>query len=141
MSLNPEQLAKFDKALALAERYLGEIKWARNVSGRLDYKSCLSLAAMSRTLVDLGWVAIAYTPPKPEPPVSGIHAEPHPLSRMTVREAAAYIHRSPSFLNKRRVYGGGPEYLKLGASIIYERSTLDAWLAANAQRDTPEAKP
>lgn len=58
--------------------------------------------------------------------------------RMTVPEAAAYVRRSASFLNKRRVYGGGPAYIKLGASVLYERSALDAWLAASVRRSTSE---
>jgi hypothetical protein len=58
--------------------------------------------------------------------------------RLTVSEAAAYIRRSPSFLNKRRVYGGGPDFLKLGSSVLYQRDSLDRWLAANVRRSTSE---
>lgn len=58
--------------------------------------------------------------------------------RLTVSEAAAYIRRSSSFLNKRRVYGGGPEYIKLGASVLYDRRALDSWLAAHTRQSTSE---
>jgi hypothetical protein len=61
-----------------------------------------------------------------------------PQERMTVSEAAAYLRRSPSFLNKRRVSGGGPAYLKLGASVLYERRALDQWLAGNVRHSTSE---
>lgn len=47
---------------------------------------------------------------------------------MTVPEAASYLGLAVSTLNKWRVYGGGPRFLKLGRSIRYRQSELDAYL-------------
>lgn len=57
---------------------------------------------------------------------------------LNVREAAAYVRCSVSFLNKRRVYGGGPVFIKRGASVLYARIALDAWLASQTRRSTSE---
>jgi predicted DNA-binding transcriptional regulator AlpA len=52
-----------------------------------------------------------------------------------VRQAADYVGLSKSFLDKARCYGGGPSYIKLGATVIYSTDDLDAWLAANRKAD------
>jgi len=49
--------------------------------------------------------------------------------KFNTREAAAYIRKSPSWLNKSRMSGSGPVYLKVGATVLYLRSDLDAYLA------------
>ena len=43
-------------------------------------------------------------------------------------EAALYIKKSPSWLNKSRMSGVGPVYMKIGASVRYEQADLDAWM-------------
>ncbi|WP_201270276.1 helix-turn-helix domain-containing protein [Sinorhizobium meliloti] len=48
--------------------------------------------------------------------------------KFNTREAAAYIRKSPSWLNKSRMSGSGPVYLKVGATVLYLRSDLDAYL-------------
>lgn len=51
----------------------------------------------------------------------------------TVPEAAAYLRCSKSYLDKLRVLGGGPPYLRLGKRrIVYRKVDLDAWM--NARR-------
>ena len=48
----------------------------------------------------------------------------------TVVEAAAYCRVSKSFLDKARVYGGGPPFIRLGGrKILYRKSVLDAWIS------------
>ena len=47
--------------------------------------------------------------------------------------AADYVGLSKSFLDKARIYGGGPAYSRLGRSIFYQLDDLDAWVAANRQ--------
>jgi len=49
--------------------------------------------------------------------------------KFTTKEAAAYIRKSASWLNKTRLTGVGPVYLKVGGSVLYLRSDLDHWLA------------
>ncbi len=50
---------------------------------------------------------------------------------LTVLETAEYIRKSKSWLDQGRVYGFGPSFIKLGGSIFYSRSDLDAYIAAN----------
>jgi excisionase family DNA binding protein len=46
----------------------------------------------------------------------------------TPREAAGYLKTSVSTLAKRRLYGGGPEYYRLGRAIRYLKSDLDDFM-------------
>jgi hypothetical protein len=39
---------------------------------------------------------------------------------------------------KLRLYGGGPKYIKLGRSIIYDADDLDAWLNSLKRTNTSE---
>ena len=52
------------------------------------------------------------------------------MKTLTTSEAAEYIGKSASWLNKTRMNGSGPVYLKLGGSVRYSPSDLDAWIAA-----------
>lgn len=53
-------------------------------------------------------------------------------------KAAQITGLSASQLNKLRVYGGGPEFIKLGHSVFYETAALEAWLALHRRRSTAE---
>ena len=54
-------------------------------------------------------------------------------------DAAQYVDLAESTLEKLRVYGGGPTFIRLGARAIrYRREDLDAWLAAGARRSTSD---
>lgn len=47
---------------------------------------------------------------------------------LPVKEAASYLKVSKSFLDKLRVSGGGPAFLRLSArKILYRRHDLDNW--------------
>lgn len=48
---------------------------------------------------------------------------------ITEIEAARYIGMSRSWLAQARMRGNGPPYIKIGRSVRYLRSDLDAWLA------------
>jgi hypothetical protein len=61
---------------------------------------------------------------KPRPTVS----TNFPPNLLTVMEAAKFIRLSKSFLDKARVKGGGPEFVKAGARVFYEEVDLTAWL-------------
>lgn len=54
--------------------------------------------------------------------------------KMTTKEAAIYIRKSASWLNKSRTTGTGPVFVRNGGTILYFRSDLDAWL--NSSRRT-----
>ena len=53
--------------------------------------------------------------------------------------AARRLGLSVSTLEKLRVTGGGPAYLKLGRRVVYEASDLDAWKAARRTHSTSQA--
>lgn len=48
--------------------------------------------------------------------------------KMSTAEAAVYIRKSVSWLNKSRMTGTGPVYLKVGATVTYLVADLDEWL-------------
>jgi hypothetical protein len=54
------------------------------------------------------------------------------------REAAFYISSSTSTLAKRRLYGGGPKFSRIGRAIRYAKSDLDAFMAATTVNSTSE---
>ena len=52
-------------------------------------------------------------------------------------EAATYLGLSPSTLEKYRVRGGGPKFIRLGGRAVgYDLRDLDAWL--DGQRESTD---
>jgi len=49
---------------------------------------------------------------------------------LTEKEAARYLTRSVSSLRRGRRDGAGPKFLRIGRSIRYQRSQLDAYIDA-----------
>ena len=62
--------------------------------------------------------------------------QPTPKVRMRTADAAAYLGVSTSYLEKRRMSGDGPAYLKIGHAVVYEVATLDAWVAQHQRTNT-----
>ncbi len=59
---------------------------------------------------------------------------------MKTDEAARYLGLSSSLLNKLRLTGGGPVFVRLaGRAIRYRRADLDAWANASAMASTSQA--
>ena len=58
--------------------------------------------------------------------------------RLTVEAASRPVGLSASTLNKLRVFGGGPVFLKLGRRVVYDEADLDAWLAMKRRRSTSD---
>lgn len=50
---------------------------------------------------------------------------------LNTEQAAQRIGKSVSWLNKSRMSGNGPVYMKLGGSVRYALPDLEAWLAGN----------
>lgn len=52
---------------------------------------------------------------------------------LTTVEAARYLKLSRHFLEvaRHRGDGSGPEFIKLARAVRYQRSALDAWMAAH----------
>jgi predicted DNA-binding transcriptional regulator AlpA len=57
---------------------------------------------------------------------------------LDVHAAAAYVGLSVSTLNKLRIVGEGPQFVKLGHAVRYRVEDLAAWIAANLHRSTSE---
>ncbi len=58
---------------------------------------------------------------------------------LTPAEAAAYLRLSKSLLDKRRVYGGGPPFLRpVPRKILYRKSDLDRWANSHKYSSTDE---
>jgi excisionase family DNA binding protein len=58
---------------------------------------------------------------------------------LTVGEAATYLSLSASTLNKLRVSGGGPRYVKPCGKILYDVKDLDQWIEDHKRRSTSQA--
>ena len=44
-----------------------------------------------------------------------------------------------SWMDKARVRGGGPAYVKIGAKVYYRKDDLERWIAARERRSTSDA--
>ncbi len=58
------------------------------------------------------------------------------LTPLNTLGASAYTGLSRSTLEKLRVFGGGPTYLKLGRAVRYRHADLDAWLTMRLVQST-----
>lgn len=57
---------------------------------------------------------------------------------LSTAEAAAQLGLSPGYLKTKRVTGGGPAFVKLGARVSYDPADLDDWVQANKRRSTSD---
>jgi hypothetical protein len=53
-------------------------------------------------------------------------------------EAAEYCRRGQSTLEKYRLTGEGPVFIKAGRAVRYRKSDLDTWLNSHRRRSTSE---
>ena len=61
-----------------------------------------------------------------------------PPYRVRTTDAAAYCGLSRRTLEKLRLTGGGPGFLKIGRAVVYSTDDLDAWLSAHRRRTTSD---
>ncbi len=59
--------------------------------------------------------------------------------RLRTPAAADYLGYSESTLEKKRLTGEGPPFIRLGRAIVYDTRDLDAWLAARRARSTSDS--
>ena len=57
---------------------------------------------------------------------------------MNTRQAAEHCNLSPRTLEKLRIVGGGPHFVRLGGAVRYQVEDLDSWIAANRRRTTSD---
>jgi excisionase family DNA binding protein len=60
------------------------------------------------------------------------------MARLSVKDAANYVPCGVSTLNKLRVKGGGPRFIKLGGRVLYDTRDLDQWIEANKYASTSD---
>ncbi|WMT70929.1 helix-turn-helix domain-containing protein [Bradyrhizobium sp. Ash2021] len=58
------------------------------------------------------------------------------MTRLDTKKAATYIPCAKSTLDKLRVTGGGPRFIKLGKRVLYDTLDLDRWLEAQKRAST-----
>ena len=57
---------------------------------------------------------------------------------LNTRQAAERCNLSPRTLEKHRVTGGGPPFIRLGSAVRYRVEDLDSWITANRRRSTSD---
>jgi predicted DNA-binding transcriptional regulator AlpA len=57
---------------------------------------------------------------------------------LNVNEAAERLGVSVSYLNKLRLSGGGPSFVKIGARVAYDQADLTNWIEARKRQSTSE---
>ena len=67
------------------------------------------------------------------------HLQENVMDTLDVKAASKYSNLSKSSLNKLRVYGGGPLYIKVGARVVYDRADLDTWLIGKKVANTSQS--
>jgi predicted DNA-binding transcriptional regulator AlpA len=58
--------------------------------------------------------------------------------RLRTPAAADYLGYAESTLEKKRLTGDGPPFIRLGRVIVYDTRDLDSWLAERRARSTSE---
>ncbi len=66
-------------------------------------------------------------------------AEPSQRPKLRTDKAAEYTGLSASTLEKLRLTGGGPAYIKLGKVVVYDPTDLETWLASKRRQSTSVA--
>ena len=65
--------------------------------------------------------------------------DPHQKQFGDVSVAAEILDVSPSYLNKLRMTGSGPPYVKIGAAVKYLLPELLPWALARSRRSTSDS--
>jgi excisionase family DNA binding protein len=58
---------------------------------------------------------------------------------LNTREAADYVRLGKPTLERFRISGAGPIFVKLGGAVRYRKLDLDVWLESRCVRSTSEA--
>ncbi len=67
-----------------------------------------------------------------------VYTKDGPQMILTTREAAALLTLAPRTLERYRVKGGGPRYLKIGGAVRYARLDLLEWVLTMRRDGMPE---
>ncbi len=61
-------------------------------------------------------------------------------SLLTEQDVAALTRLSTRTLERRRLDGTGPTFIKLGRRVVYRRQDVDTWIERNRFASTSEAE-
>ena len=61
-----------------------------------------------------------------------------PVAYLNTNQAAEKLGISPRTLEKLRVVGGGPVFMKLGRRVLYDPKDLHDWSQARRRRSTSQ---
>ena len=61
------------------------------------------------------------------------------MARLSVKAAAAYVPVAKGTLDRLRLSGGGPRFIKIGKKVLYDLADLDAWIEDHKQANTADA--
>lgn len=64
--------------------------------------------------------------------------QPAPTDKLDTEAAAIYCGVGKSTLEKLRLTGGGPTYLKPTRNVVYQVADLDRWLESRRRNSTSE---
>ena len=59
-------------------------------------------------------------------------------AKLRTKEAAAYCGSTESTFEKLRLTGGGPTYIAMGRTVVYDPDDLDTWLDARRRTSTSQ---
>jgi predicted DNA-binding transcriptional regulator AlpA len=62
-----------------------------------------------------------------------------PTPKLSVQQAATHLGVSKSWLDKRRLDGNGPRYLKFSRRVCYDLADLEAYAASRRRAHTSES--
>ena len=60
---------------------------------------------------------------------------------LSTAQAAKFVNMSPRTLERWRLTGGGPRYLKLGRAVRYRKDDLEQFLAESRRSSTSDSGP
>ncbi len=61
------------------------------------------------------------------------------IELLTPEEAAAFLHKSPRVLRFWRTAGIGPAFVKLGKTVLYDRTDLITYIRRNVVQPSVQA--
>jgi hypothetical protein len=62
------------------------------------------------------------------------------MARLNTKQAAEHVPCAKSTLDKLRVKGGGPIFIKIGKRVLYDTDDLDRWIAGQKRASTSDTK-
>jgi predicted DNA-binding transcriptional regulator AlpA len=53
------------------------------------------------------------------------------VAKLSVKEAARHLGISKSLLDKLRMLGRGPQFIKIGSRVLYDIDDLESWVRSH----------